>query len=114
MKINPYQPPDSTSNSEWEIGIPVSAYVFTALSFLTVFLLVGFSFDFILRGIGPSFVAMQLMNFASISGYLVGAAFGSIVGWMTWRRSMRAHNSRVDFVTKRRALLEEYGAERNP
>lgn len=85
----------------------MSAYVFSAVTFLTVFGLITCTLWFVPSKL-LAFLALDEVSFLAF-GVLAGLVLGAIAGIQTWLRFTRAHANRVKFEMKREQLQEDYG-----
>lgn len=104
--MNPYESSD-VEDRRPRVAVPMSAYVYSVLTFITVFGLVT---------LGLWYFPSKLLAILAIDpgaylavAFLGGLLLGAIAGIRTWVGFVRAHASRIKFEIQREQLQEEYG-----
>lgn len=85
----------------------MSAYVYSALTFITVFCLITLTLWYLPTKL-LEFLAVDVGTFLT-GAFLTGLLLGAIAGVRTWIGCVRAHAGRVKFEMQREQLQEEYG-----
>lgn len=110
---NPYQTPtiDTQERAE-EDPIPITVYLYPALTSVAVFSIVFGTIRFLTRGMLSPLTSRSVL--AILWGAaLAGLVLGLSVGYRTWRRCLNAHKSRVALMAKRDELMANYGTEKS-